>query len=53
MDQSEAELCFAPDPLLSITPIQIFQPVQHVVQEIQTTTAVPVTVWLHKPLASA
>ena len=43
-NQDEAELCFAPDPLLSMTPVQIAQPVQHVVREIQTTTAVPTTV---------
>lgn len=36
-NQSEAELCFALDRLLSITPVQIAQPVQHVVREIQTT----------------
>ena len=51
-NQSEADLCFAPDPLLSINPVPTVQPLQHVVQEIQTTTAVEMTVWLHKPLAS-
>ena len=49
--QSQAELCLDPDPVLSITPVQIVLLVQHVVQEIQTTTAVPMTVWLHKLLA--
>ena len=43
-NQNEAEQCFAPDPLLSITPGQIAQPVQHVVRELQTTTAVPTVV---------
>ena len=43
-DQNEAELCFAPDPLLNITPVQIAQPVQHMVRQVQTTAAVPTMV---------